>query len=206
MAAVSPNAHVFPQRDASRTVAIDRAASVTIDLAAFHQILELDDAGTHRECSKAMVAMYFAQAPAACDEMARAIAATDLRTLAARAHFLMGSAATLGAVRVAGSCARMGMGGVEFESSSSSSSPSTSTSSSTSTSTSSSASSLGLLADVRRECADAEAWLRRWYAEHGEAFQEGAGAGLGVDAGYLDGEGASSSPPEMVLPVLQAVA
>ncbi|KAJ7432353.1 hypothetical protein FB451DRAFT_1480898 [Mycena latifolia] len=112
-----------------------------IDLAAFRQILDLDDDGTHYACSKDMIAVYFAQAPAAFKGMDSALAATDLRALADLAHFLMGSSATLG-MPAADTAALAQLG--------------------------------ALLAEVRREYADAETWLRRWYAEHGEAFPEAA--------------------------------
>ncbi|KAJ7695951.1 signal transduction histidine kinase, partial [Mycena rosella] len=130
-------------------------ASGTIDVAAFNQILDLDDDDTNYACSKDMFAVYFAQAPAAFKGMDSALAATDLRGLADLAHFLMGSSATLGIVRVAGSCARMeGVG----EASRSRNAPADAAA----------LAQLGaLLTEVKREYADAETWLRRWYAEHG---------------------------------------
>ncbi|KAJ7606383.1 signal transduction histidine kinase, partial [Mycena polygramma] len=118
-----------------------------IDAEAFNQILELDDDDTHAY-SKDIVAAYFAQAPDAFASMDAALTAMDLTTLADVAHFLMGSSATLGIARVAGACGRLermeGAGGKDGDALAK------------------------ILAEVRREHADAERWLRRWYEDHGQ--------------------------------------
>ncbi|KAJ7164675.1 signal transduction histidine kinase [Mycena crocata] len=141
---------------------IEEDPSGTINVAAFNQILELDDEDTHAY-SKDMIAMYFAQVPAAFTDMDEALAAMDLRKLADLAHFLMGSSATLGIARVSSSCARMEVVGeaslkAKFDKS---------------VDTSNAQAQLGaLLAEVKHEYADAETWLRRWYEEQGESFDE----------------------------------
>ncbi|KAJ7645590.1 signal transduction histidine kinase, partial [Mycena polygramma] len=113
---------------------------------AFNQILELDDDDTHAY-SKDIVAAYFAQAPDAFASMDAALTAMDLTTLADVAHFLMGSSATLGIARVAGACGRLermeGAGGKDGDALAK------------------------MLAEVKREYADAARWLRRWYEDHG---------------------------------------
>ncbi|KAJ7134370.1 signal transduction histidine kinase [Mycena epipterygia] len=125
-----------------------------IDQPAFLQILELDDDGAHAY-SKDMIKAYFAQASDALKEMQKALTATDLKTLTELAHFFMGSSATLGTARVAAACADVvtALKDVPPEGAA--------------------LAHIGaLLAVVNCEYADAEAWLRRWYANHGESFEE----------------------------------
>ncbi|KAJ6557249.1 signal transduction histidine kinase [Mycena vulgaris] len=153
----------------------DKDATGTIDVAAFNQILDLDDDDTHYACSKDMFAMYFAQAPAAFKGMDTALAATDLRGVADLAHFLMGSSATLGIVRVAGSCARMegaGEAGLQAREP---------RRGGRGAETAALAQIGALLVTVKREYADAEIWLRAWYAEQGETFDEVVPPAEGAD-------------------------
>ncbi|KAJ7163282.1 signal transduction histidine kinase [Mycena filopes] len=137
------------------------SAGGTIDLAAFTQIIELDDDDDTYAYSKDMISMYFTQAPKTFAEMDAALAATDLRTLADLAHFLMGSSATLGIARVAATCARMeGVGEASLAAADKDAE------------SGGALKQIGtLLTAVKREYADAETWLRRWYADHGQAFE-----------------------------------
>ncbi|KAJ7043881.1 signal transduction histidine kinase [Mycena alexandri] len=138
----------------------------TIDVAAFNQILDLDDDDTHAY-SKDMIVMYFAQAPKAFAEMDAALAATDLRTLADLAHFLMGSSAALGIARVAATCARMeGVGEASLKAGAAAAEGKD-------PGRAGALEQIGaLLREVKREYADAETWLRRWYTDHGQKFDE----------------------------------
>ncbi|KAJ7714187.1 signal transduction histidine kinase [Mycena metata] len=171
---------------------VDADSTGTIDVAAFNQILDLDDDDTHAY-SKDMIVMYFAQAPKAFAEMDAALAATDLRTLADLAHFLMGSSAALGIARVAASCARMeGIGEASLKAGGKDPARGA-------------LEQIGaLLEEVKREYADAETWLRRWYADHGQKFDEAKpleteeaaeGSGPELKSDIAEGVDASPQPP-----------
>ncbi|KAJ7070005.1 signal transduction histidine kinase [Mycena amicta] len=126
------------------------APDAPIDSEAFEQILELDDDESYT-FSKNMIALYFTQAPEAFDCMDSALSASDFVTVADRAHFLAGSSASLGIVRVADACAR-----IESAAKKSGDKDAELV--------------RGLLAETREAYATAEAWLRQWYADHGAPF------------------------------------
>ncbi|KAJ7857746.1 signal transduction histidine kinase [Mycena leptocephala] len=145
-----------------------------IDVAAFNQILELEEDDT-LAYSRDMIAMYFAQAPETFAGMDAALAATDLRTLADLAHFLMGSSATLGIARVAASCERMeGLGEASLKAARENANANAGDKDRDRDPRRAVALEqiAALLAEVKREYADAERWLRDWYADHGQGFDE----------------------------------
>ncbi|OAA67239.1 phosphotransmitter protein [Niveomyces insectorum RCEF 264] len=76
----------------------------SIDQAAFSQILELDESPENREFSKALVYDYFTQAKDTFANMDNALEAKDLNKLSELGHFLKGSSAALGFVRVRDHC------------------------------------------------------------------------------------------------------
>ncbi|KAJ6584707.1 signal transduction histidine kinase [Mycena capillaripes] len=151
----------------SPNVRVDADPTGVIDVDAFKQILELDDDDTHAY-SKDIIGHYFAQAPEAFVGMDAALAETDLRTLADLAHFLMGSSATLGIARVAGSCERLeGVGKASLKARDAAADDKGDPGRAAALKQIA-----ALLVEVKREYADAEGWLRRWYADHGQRFDE----------------------------------
>ncbi|KAJ7366598.1 signal transduction histidine kinase [Mycena albidolilacea] len=168
-----------------------------INTETFDQNLELDDDDTHAY-TKDMFTMYFAQAPTAFAGMDAALAQTDLRTLADLAHFLMGSSATLALQRVAAVCQRMeSIGEASLAADSDSKAAGADGAARAGGATEDALKQIAeLLKEGKREYADAERWLKSWYAQHNQTFESAADAapdpeGEG-DAGLkLDAEAAA---------------
>ncbi|WWC86369.1 uncharacterized protein L201_001245 [Kwoniella dendrophila CBS 6074] len=85
-----------------------------IDMETFQQIMDMDeedddgdDDGEKHAFSKGIVWGYFEQAEATFGEMEEAIAAEDLQKLSSLGHFLKGSSAALGIIKVQASCEKM---------------------------------------------------------------------------------------------------
>lgn len=77
-----------------------------IDLNTFGQILEMDDPGDY-EFSYSIVFGFFDQAQETFDSMDTALAERDLEKLSSLGHFLKGSSATLGLVKVRDGCEKI---------------------------------------------------------------------------------------------------
>lgn len=77
-----------------------------IDMNTFDQILEMDDPGSN-EFSSSIVFSFFTQAQDTFDEMDIALKAKDLKKLSNLGHFLKGSSATLGLVKVRDGCEKI---------------------------------------------------------------------------------------------------
>ncbi|EFY92233.1 Phosphorelay intermediate protein [Metarhizium acridum] len=77
-----------------------------IDMNTFEQILEMDDPGSD-EFSSSIVFGFFTQAQETFDNMDTALAEKDLKTLSELGHFLKGSSATLGLVKVRDGCEKI---------------------------------------------------------------------------------------------------
>ncbi|KAJ9165256.1 Histidine-phosphotransfer domain, HPT domain-containing protein [Coniochaeta hoffmannii] len=75
-----------------------------VDLATFSQILEMDDDEADRDFSKPLVFNFFEQAEETFGKMDKALANKDLAELSSLGHFLKGSSATLGFLKVKDSC------------------------------------------------------------------------------------------------------
>jgi len=75
-----------------------------VDLATFSQILEMDDDEADRDFSKPLVFNFFEQAEETFGKMDTALANKDLAELSSLGHFLKGSSATLGFLKVKDSC------------------------------------------------------------------------------------------------------
>ncbi|KAH8906983.1 histidine-phosphotransfer domain, HPT domain-containing protein [Coniochaeta sp. PMI_546] len=75
-----------------------------VDLATFSQILEMDDDEADRDFSKPLVFNFFEQAEETFGKMDTALANKDLAELSSLGHFLKGSSATLGFIKVKDSC------------------------------------------------------------------------------------------------------
>ncbi|OIW27413.1 histidine-phosphotransfer domain, HPT domain-containing protein [Coniochaeta ligniaria NRRL 30616] len=75
-----------------------------VDVATFAQILEMDDDEADRDFSKPLVFNFFEQAEETFGKMDTALANKDLAELSSLGHFLKGSSATLGFIRVKDSC------------------------------------------------------------------------------------------------------
>lgn len=74
-----------------------------IDVATFEQILEMDD-DEGRDFSKTIVFEFFTQAETTFKEMDGRIATKDLASLSSLGHFLKGSSATLGLIKIKEAC------------------------------------------------------------------------------------------------------
>lgn len=70
----------------------------------FSQILEMDDDPDDREFSKSLVWEYFDQVVTTFEDMDQAIKANDLLKLSNLGHFLKGSSAALGILKVQETC------------------------------------------------------------------------------------------------------
>ncbi|GFP57205.1 hypothetical protein ACSS6W_010549 [Trichoderma asperelloides] len=78
----------------------------TIDLTTFKQILEMDEPGDN-EFSSSIVFGFFDQAEETFASMDTALDAEDLEKLSELGHFLKGSSATLGLVKVRDGCEKI---------------------------------------------------------------------------------------------------
>ncbi|WRT64255.1 uncharacterized protein IL334_001186 [Kwoniella shivajii] len=85
-----------------------------IDMETFQQIMDMDEEddadeedGEKHAFSKGIVWGYFEQAEATFQEMEDAIVAKDLNKLSSLGHFLKGSSAALGIIKVQASCEKM---------------------------------------------------------------------------------------------------
>lgn len=76
----------------------------SVDMAAFSQILEMDEDEEVREFSKPLVMNWLEQAEETFQKITEAIKEKDLIKLKELGHFLKGSSATLGFVKVKDSC------------------------------------------------------------------------------------------------------
>ncbi|KAJ7263973.1 signal transduction histidine kinase [Mycena haematopus] len=147
-----------------------------VDIPAFDQILELDDNAAHTY-SKDMFNLYSSQVPTTFADMDAALVATDLHTLADRAHFLMGSSAALGMARVAAVCEEMErVGKASLVAADPESEPDESETSNDEGVKYSPEAALKLIAQLleegKREYADADRWLLSWYAENAQGPDE----------------------------------
>lgn len=77
-----------------------------IDMDIFTQLLEMDDEDD-REFSKSIVWNYFDQAETTFNEMDAALSTQDLTELSTLGHFLKGSSAAVGVIKVRDSCEHM---------------------------------------------------------------------------------------------------
>ncbi|KAG0277470.1 hypothetical protein BGZ96_002849 [Linnemannia gamsii] len=75
-----------------------------VDHATFDQLLDMDD---EDEFSKNLVLNYFEQAERAFGDMDEAMSASDLLALSRLGHFLKGSSAQLGVLKVKASCEKL---------------------------------------------------------------------------------------------------
>jgi len=73
----------------------------------FEQILEMDDDEEEREFSKSIVYDFFEQAESTFEKMENALKDRDLPQLSSLGHFLKGSSATLGLIKVRDSCEKI---------------------------------------------------------------------------------------------------
>jgi osomolarity two-component system phosphorelay intermediate protein YPD1 len=77
-----------------------------IDMAAFGQILEMDDPGEN-EFSTSILVGFFEQAQQTLKDMDEALVEKDLATLSSQGHFLKGSSATLGLIKIRDGCEKI---------------------------------------------------------------------------------------------------
>jgi len=79
-------------------------AQEKLDFTTFEQILEMDDDEDDREFSLSIVSGFFEQAENTFEEMETALKEKDLSKLSSLGHFLKGSSATLGLIKVRDCC------------------------------------------------------------------------------------------------------
>ncbi|GAK66897.1 histidine phosphotransferase hpt1p [Moesziomyces antarcticus] len=91
--------------DGANGLAGDLSPSI-IDMDIFTQLLEMDDEDD-REFSKSIVWNYFDQAETTFDEMDAALSSQNLGELSTLGHFLKGSSAAVGVIKVRDSCEHM---------------------------------------------------------------------------------------------------
>ncbi|KAJ7714186.1 histidine phosphotransferase [Mycena metata] len=132
-----------------------------IDMDIFSQILELDEDGTY-DFSKEMVAAYFSQATTTFSDMDKAMADKKLPELSALGHFLKGSSAALGISKVQAACEKMQHYGELRDEAADKDLKADEALSKIS----------ALLVEVKAEYADAETWLKKWYEDKNESFDE----------------------------------
>lgn len=75
-----------------------------IDYDTFSQILEMDDDEESRDFSKEIVVSFFEQAQNTIEEMKKGIKTRDLEKLSSLGHYLKGSSATLGLIKIKDAC------------------------------------------------------------------------------------------------------
>ncbi|KAJ7505521.1 histidine-phosphotransfer domain, HPT domain-containing protein [Mycena galericulata] len=132
-----------------------------VNLEIFGQILELDEEGTH-DFSKEMVAAYFSQAETTFTDMDNALVDKKLPRLHELGHFLKGSSAALGISKVQAACEKMQhYGELRDEEAGKDLSAADALTKIE-----------ALLIVVKAEYAEAETWLKEWYADHKESFDE----------------------------------
>jgi len=85
----------------------DLKSSGMIEMPTFEQILEMDDDEEEREFSKSIVYDFFEQAESTFEKMENALKDRDLPQLSSLGHFLKGSSATLGLIKVRDSCEKI---------------------------------------------------------------------------------------------------
>ncbi|KAK1727204.1 hypothetical protein CaCOL14_000807 [Colletotrichum acutatum] len=78
-----------------------------IDSVTFGQILEMDEDENDRDFSQSIVFGFFEQAEETFEQMDEALEEKDLEKLSSLGHFLKGSSATLGLVKVRDSCEKI---------------------------------------------------------------------------------------------------
>ncbi|CAF9908032.1 MAG: hypothetical protein GOMPHAMPRED_006052 [Gomphillus americanus] len=78
-----------------------------IDQSAFEQILEMDEEDEGREFSSQIVFDFFDQAVATFEGMDEAVQKEELEKLSQLGHFLKGSSATLGLIKVRDACEKI---------------------------------------------------------------------------------------------------
>ncbi|KAF9098647.1 hypothetical protein BGX23_005713 [Mortierella sp. AD031] len=101
----SPSSPTFASREVDEGDEADEVAGKGIvDHTTFDQLLEMDD---EEEFSRNLVHNYFEQAQRAFRDMDEAMSASDLEALSRLGHFLKGSSAQLGVLKVKASCEKL---------------------------------------------------------------------------------------------------
>jgi len=85
----------------------DLESSGMIEIPTFQQILEMDDDEDERDFSKSIVYDFFEQAESTFEQMQDALKSKDLARLSSLGHFLKGSSATIGLIKVRDSCEKI---------------------------------------------------------------------------------------------------
>ncbi|KAJ7070006.1 histidine phosphotransferase [Mycena amicta] len=161
----TPSAPPEPPRDAPTPVP-DKTSSEpkaeAINMEVFSQILELDEDDDVHEFSKGMLTAYFSQASSTFEKMDKALADKKLMELSELGHFLKGSSAALGISRVQEACERMqNYGGLRNEDGSGDIDEKEAISRIEL-----------LLPKAKSEYAEAERWLKKYYADKEVPFDD----------------------------------
>ncbi|WFD43234.1 Phosphorelay intermediate protein [Malassezia psittaci] len=94
---------VLIQQDVSQ--GIETLPPNVIDIEVFEQLLEMDE--DDQEFSRSLVYNYFEQAESTFEKMRDALASENLEELSTLGHFLKGSSAAVGVIKVRDSCEAM---------------------------------------------------------------------------------------------------
>nr|GAT49854.1 histidine-phosphotransfer domain HPT-domain-containing protein [Mycena chlorophos] len=138
-------------------------SSEVVNMETFSQILELDEDETH-DFSKEMVVAYFSQASSTFTNMDKALAEKDLPELSSLGHFLKGSSAALGIHLVQAACEKMQHFGDLRDADGS-----------TPIEASDALARIEiLLPETKEEYAEAERWLKKFYADKKAPFDDDA--------------------------------
>ncbi|KAJ5155209.1 signal transduction histidine kinase [Penicillium capsulatum] len=133
-----------------------------LDPATFDQILEMDDEDD-KDFSKGIVYGFFEQAESTFKQMETALKNEKMDELSSLGHFLKGSSATLGLVKVKDSCEKIQHLGAGQDETGTAKQPDTKVSLKSIET---------VLKDVKRDYAEVEVYLRRFYGEKVEAKKE----------------------------------
>ncbi|PYI00558.1 phosphotransmitter protein Ypd1 [Aspergillus sclerotiicarbonarius CBS 121057] len=129
--------------------------SESIDQTTFEQILEMDDEGDN-DFSKGIVYGFFDQAESTFDKMEKALKEEELDELSSLGHYLKGSSATLGLIKVKDACEKIQHYGAGKDETGSTDEPDKKTSLSRIEKT---------LTQVKVDYKEVEAFLRKYYGE-----------------------------------------
>ncbi|KAF7296460.1 Histidine-phosphotransfer domain HPT-domain-containing protein [Mycena chlorophos] len=141
----------------------ESGSSEVVNMETFSQILELDEDETH-DFSKEMVVAYFSQASSTFTNMDKALAEKDLPELSSLGHFLKGSSAALGIHLVQAACEKMQHYGDLRDADGS-----------TPIDASDALARIEiLLPETKEEYAEAERWLKKFYADKKAPFDDDA--------------------------------
>jgi len=151
-----------PYYETFETTASKNVMDDLVDIQVFGQLLDMDEDEEDHSFSHAIVWSWFEQQAESIRFMEKALKESDLKTLAEKGHFLKGSSAALGLVKVRQSCESMQSYGQKLELDGK-------------TRIESDADALErckvLIEALKQQCSEAQDWLIRYYEDHNSELQ-----------------------------------